>query len=33
MVEVLAYKVKTIELRDGGHPLIILTEQEWVRFI
>ena len=24
---------KAIELRDGGHPLIILTEQEWVKFI
>ncbi|QUX92631.1 hypothetical protein CYL31_15035 [Marinomonas sp. A3A] len=24
---------KAIELRDVGHPLIILTEQEWVRFI
>ncbi|WP_111638432.1 BRCT domain-containing protein [Marinomonas shanghaiensis] len=24
---------KAIELRDGEHPLIILTEQEWVRFI
>jgi hypothetical protein len=24
---------KAIELRDVGHPLIILTEQEWIRFI
>ena len=24
---------KAIELRDGGHPLIILTEKEWVKFI
>jgi hypothetical protein len=24
---------KAIELRDGGHPLIILTEQEWTKFI
>lgn len=24
---------KAIELRESGHPLIILTEQEWVRFI
>ncbi|WP_394178424.1 BRCT domain-containing protein [Marinomonas posidonica] len=24
---------KAIELRESGHPLIILTEQEWIRFI
>jgi NAD-dependent DNA ligase len=24
---------KAIDLREGGYPLIILTEQEWVRFI
>lgn len=24
---------KAIELRESGHPLIILTEKEWVRFI
>lgn len=24
---------KAIELRESGHPLIILTEQEWTRFI
>jgi hypothetical protein len=24
---------KAVELRGGGHPLIILTEQEWIKFI